>query len=916
MKKIFLQFTILSLILSVAIFAQPKIKTFPVTPYMISHGEIDTSVYKIEYTGLKTVGVGDQVYLTTDSEGPYTWAITSAPDGSTAALDSTTSALVTFKPDLTGDYTVSLTVGGESAEVAIVAGMFVGNNRGTCKPCHSGYVNEWQGTGHSTILIRGLEGTLSAHYGESCISCHTVGYNADPVADNNGFDDVAEDVGWTFPEHPGAGEYTSMDRNLQDLSNVQCENCHGPASEHFANNFDRAKMDVSLDSWMCGKCHDDGHYHRRPTMWKESGHGRSTGASGAGRAGCADCHEGRTFVNLVDMTPGTIEADLSNPELIGCAVCHDPHDSHDDHDPMVTGDPDTSPLGSQQHHIRTLDDVTLTNGEVITRGGAGKLCMNCHKSRREAETYVDGNISSHFGPHHSTQTDVIMGTNAITFGRYIPSSTHRDVMPNFCVTCHMAETPGGRSGFGEYGRDKVGDHTFNMHWAGDDGIDGTEDDVYNVGICQDCHGPSIETFEDFVAREDYDEDGTVESARDELRGLLHEVEEHFPKDTEGNIDFGASWSPVQARALYNWATVEEDYSMGMHNYQFVVGLLKVTLEALEYGTLVKGEILNVADVPNDQGKQVHVVWSRFGGDGVSNNPVENYMVLRKDGMGLAKANVKYNSFDEVPGDISDLTPGDKIMDGHEVWTYVFQYPAAQLFEYAIIAPTLYDATPTDTTMTAFKVVGITANGITAETDEAAGFSVDNLAPVAPGGFSGMVGEGSIDLAWEEPVDEDFNYFALYKGTESGFDPANSTPLAITSAVSYTDNDIEAGKTYYYTLAAVDFAGNVSAYAPQISFVITDVTDEFGMPTEYTLSQNYPNPFNPTTEIRFGVPEQSNVKITIYNAVGKQVAVLVNKDFSAGYYTYTFDARNLSTGVYFYEMQTNTYRQTHKMLLVK
>jgi hypothetical protein len=832
-------------------------------------------------------------------------------------LDNPAGQLVTFKPDMTGEFKVSLTVAGATNEITIIAGMFVGNDRGTCKPCHNTYVKEWEGTGHSTILIRGLEGTLSGHYVESCISCHTVGYNADPVAVNNGFDDVANDVGWTFPEHPGAGMYSSMDRNLQDLSNVQCENCHGPASEHFANGFDRTKMDVTMDSGMCAKCHDDGHYHRRPLMWSESGHAMSTSLSGASRNGCADCHEGRTFVALVDQTPGTIERDLTNPEPIGCATCHDPHDSHDDHDPMVTGDPDTSPLGSQQHHIRTLENVTLTNGEVVTRGGSGKLCMNCHKSRRDADSYVDGSgVSSHFGPHYSTQTDMIMGTNAVTFGRYIPSSTHRDVMPNFCVTCHMAETPGGRSGFGEYGRDKVGDHTFNMHWEGDDGIEGNEDDVYNVGICQDCHGPSITSFDSFIAREDYDEDGSVETCREELHGLLEEIEHHFPKNTEGAVDYSANWSPVQRRALFNFAMVEEDYSMGMHNFQFAVGVLKVTLEALEYGTLVKGEILNVSDVPNDQGKQVHVVWSRFGGDGVSDNPVKNYMVLRKDVMGLGKVNVKYNDFDEIPGDANGMIPGDQVLDEGAVWTYVFLYPAAQLFEYAIIAPTLFDATPADTVVTAFKVIGITANGVTAETDEMAGYSVDNLAPVAPFGFTGAIGGGQINLSWNEPVDEDFNYFALYKGTTAGFEPSATSRIAITSALSFTDSDIQAGNSYYYTIAAVDYSGNVSEYADELAFTITDVENSFGIPTEYAISQNYPNPFNPTTEIRFGVPEQSNVKITIYNAVGKQVAVLVNENFSAGFYTYTFDARNLSTGVYFYEMQTNSFRKTHKMLLVK
>ncbi|MBN1302418.1 MAG: T9SS type A sorting domain-containing protein [Melioribacteraceae bacterium] len=900
--------TILTILVLVSFtFAQTSIKTFPVSPYMISHGEIDTSVYKIEYSGLTNVGVGDQVYLVGETaDGTYAWSITSTPAGSASALDATNTEMVIFKPDMIGEYVVELTSGGETATITIKAGTWVGNNRGTCKPCHNGYVAEYEGTGHSTILTRGLEGTLSDHYAESCISCHTVGYNKDAAAVNNGFDDVATTTGWTFPEHPGPGEYGKMPLALQDLGNVQCENCHGPASEHFTSGFEPDKMDVSYDSGMCAKCHDDGHYHRRPLMWSESGHARSASVSGATRSGCMECHEGATFVALVDKTPGN---NTFGTEAIGCAVCHDPHDSHDDHDPMLNsaGQEDV-----QVHHLRKIDEIVLTNGEAVTIGGTGKLCMNCHKGRRVAEEYVDGSVNSHFGPHHSTQTDMILGTNAITFGRYIPSSTHRDVMPNFCVTCHMAETPGGRSGFGEYGRDKIGDHTFDMHWEGDDGIAGNEDDVYNVGVCQDCHGTSIESFDDFIARADYDEDGSIESARDELHGLLEAVEHHFPENVDGDIDFGAEWSPVQKRALFNYAMVEEDASLGMHNYQFAVGLLKVSLEALEYGTLVKGAITSVADVPVDQGKKVFITWSRFGGDGVSNNHVTNYLVLRKETI-AGKANVKYNGFDKLPTDISQLSPGDAIMDDHVMWVLAAPaHPAVQFFEYTVMAETTVDDIPST-----FKVVGVTVNGDKAETDEVEGTSVDNLAPNAPSNVNGVATSGQIALQWDDnTIDEDFRYFAVYKAQSQISDISALSPVATTVDPEYTDTDVQSGNSYYYVVTAYDFSGNQSNASDQVNFTITGVESEFGTPDEFVLSQNYPNPFNPSTEIRFGVPENSNVTITIYNAVGKEVAVLVNKYFASGYYTYRWDASNQASGVYFYEMKSNNFRKTQKMLLVK
>ncbi len=890
-----------------------KIKTFPVSPYMIEHGEIDTNIYKSEYTGLKVVGLGELVYLISkDQAASYGWSITSAPAGSAAALDNIDLQMTTFRPDVIGDYTIKLEVGSTSDEIIIVVSNFIGMTAGNCGLCHSTQKSEMETTGHTTIFIRALEGTLSGHYSASCVKCHTVGYNAEPEAVNNGFDDVATTLGWTLPTPLTAGNWDALDASLKNLSNVQCESCHGPASQHLAS-FSKTKMDVTLESGMCAKCHDDGHYHRRPLMWSKSAHSMSNLNTGATRSGCNDCHSGSRFVELIDKTPG-IQYNAANTGAIGCAVCHDPHDSHDNHDPMLNsaGQEDV-----QKHHLRSIEDVTLTNGEVVTLGGTGKLCMNCHKSRREAESYVaSANVSSHFGPHYSTQTDMIMGTNAITFGRYLPSSTHKDVLPDFCVTCHMAETPGGRSGFGTYGRDEIGDHTFKMHWAGDDGVLFTDDDAYNIGICQDCHGDSFDTFDEFPSRADHDGDGTVETAREEIHGLLHDVEMLLPPVGEATINYSLPFSPIQRRALFNYAFVEEDHSFGMHNFQYAINLLKVTIEALNYGTLAKGEILGIYDVPNDQGKQVFISWTRFGGDGVSNDPVTDYVILRKDMTGnLGKVNPTYSSMDQVPGDVNKII-NSTVSDNGVMWTIVAATPAIQFLEYNMVVPTIYDSSASGLVETTFKVVGVTANGLSAETDEKSGYSIDNLAPVTPSGLMGAFADGRVGLQWDEAVDKDFQYFAIYRSNIAGFDPSQSEPYATTVSNFYEDEQVENGKTYYYKIAAFDFSGNMSNLSAELPIIVTSLNDIAGIPTEFSLSQNYPNPFNPTTEIKFGLPEASHVKVTIYNSVGKEISVLVNKNMQAGFYTYTWSASNIATGVYFYEMKTNNFTQVKKMLLVK
>ena len=89
-----------------------------------------------------------------------------------------------------------------------------------------------------------------------------------------------------------------------------------------------------------------------------------------------------------------------------------------------------------------------------------------------------------------------------------------------------------------------------------------------------------------------------------------------------------------------------------------------------------------------------------------------------------------------------------------------------------------------------------------------------------------------------------------------------------------------------------------------------------IPTEFLLSQNYPNPFNPTTTIKFSIPEASVVTLKIYNILGEEVKTLVDEYREIGNHTTQFDASSLSSGIYLYRMQTSSFVETKKMLLLK
>jgi len=99
-------------------------------------------------------------------------------------------------------------------------------------------------------------------------------------------------------------------------------------------------------------------------------------------------------------------------------------------------------------------------------------------------------------------------------------------------------------------------------------------------------------------------------------------------------------------------------------------------------------------------------------------------------------------------------------------------------------------------------------------------------------------------------------------------------------------------------------------------IVVSVQDELLIPREFALSQNYPNPFNPITTINYGLPNDSHVRLIVYNLLGEEVAQLVNEQQTAGYKQINWDASAAATGIYFYRLQAGDFVQTRKMMLLK
>ncbi|MCB0727304.1 MAG: T9SS type A sorting domain-containing protein [Ignavibacteriae bacterium] len=126
--------------------------------------------------------------------------------------------------------------------------------------------------------------------------------------------------------------------------------------------------------------------------------------------------------------------------------------------------------------------------------------------------------------------------------------------------------------------------------------------------------------------------------------------------------------------------------------------------------------------------------------------------------------------------------------------------------------------------------------------------------------------------------------------------------------TYTDRGLATG-SYSYRLKQIDYNGNFEYFNLNGEVVI-------GTPNEFSLIQNYPNPFNPTTSIDFNMPQEGFVSLKVYNTSGKEVATLVNETRAAGYYTVNFNATNLSSGVYYYRLESNGISKVMKMALIK
>lgn len=460
-------------------------------------------------------------------------------------------------------------------------------------------VSTWNNTKHASIFEDNV-GTYAGLAPEPYLwEFHTVGYNKD--GNSTGFDDLASAGSFTFPSAGLAfADFTSQYPSVAKLANVQCENCHGPGSQHDG---DPTRIAHSYtQAGTCGQCHQE------EAQWGNSGHAFVGVEHGSGNyqqswissVGCLRCHNAKGFVTYLEEGEEGIASLVSDASAdfpgVTCAACHDPHNA------------------TNENQLRQKGSITMAIDGSTVDAGKAAVCYTCHDGNYalgETNCDVDGDGRAttsdddatgllgtvdgkcntfkqtvfgywrggmHYveaGPElegKGTISDLNNdGTDDYTLSENsfhssasftLAGATGNADLPsanNKCVTCHMATGPSPeQEGYGH-----LGGHAFKLttghgigHLQGTDEGDtlsGEEGDIELTTACTVCHASITEINR--RARADYDGDGTVEGIQDETTGLIFALWKLVKVvDTANGANLNQASQTVSESITYNGAT--------------------------------------------------------------------------------------------------------------------------------------------------------------------------------------------------------------------------------------------------------------------------------------------------------------------------------------------------------------------------
>jgi len=301
----------------------------------------------------------------------------------------------------------------------------------------------------------------------------------------------------------------------------------------------------------CIQCHDDSQaIEAKVLQWETSGHATG-GAYFENATNCAPCHTSQGFLERMAAGTQATAAVIENPMPQNCYTCHNIHSTY------------------------TAEDLGLTysapvafwfnpSGEATPDFGKGNLCSNCHQIRipnpfptvGSTDTYTV--TSSRYGTHHGPMSNMLGGFSGFEVPGSLPySNSPHTTVPDACVTCHL----------GTYDAEAMlGGHNMKANIASN---------------CVSCHPDGIETEVETMQTEITGLLDQLATKLDE-KGIRNPTSDLLAGDNGGNASSSnpANLSAVELGAWYNYKFVQEDRSLGVHNYKYAKALLTNSYQAL------------------------------------------------------------------------------------------------------------------------------------------------------------------------------------------------------------------------------------------------------------------------------------------------------------------------------------------------
>jgi hypothetical protein len=336
-------------------------------------------------------------------------------------------------------------------------------------------------------------------------------------------------------------------------------------------------------------------------------------------------------------------------------------------------------------------------------------------------------------------------------------------------------------------------------------------------------------------------------------------------------------------------------------------------------------IVKVRDVLNDQGGQVRVSWNASWVDAYPDYEVYSYRLWRQVpaktalsaiAAGARLAGTEVEATDPPPAG-TKLYRATTIEAATWYWELADEQMAGGYPGYSLTAATTCDSIGGSNPYTVFMVEARGSGHVHWDSAPDSGYSVDNLPPVTPAPFTGAYAAGATHLHWGANAEPDLAGYRLYRGANAGFVPGPASLVAEPPDTGYVDSG-PAGR--WYKLTAVDSHGNESVVAVlgPGGTVDTPLAD---LPAELALAGASPNPFRDATAVRFALPREARVTLTVFDAAGRRVRTLADGAFPPGEHAARWDGRNengspVSSGLYFVRFEAEGRRLHTRVMAIR